>query len=253
MTIAEKIHSLRIQNGMTQEELARRLNTTKQTISKYEKGIVSNLPLSRVSELAKALGTTSAYLTGWEDTHKEKAPSVSNEATSISKQYDYLDEHGKRVVRAVIKEETARMEAAAEREDDNVVEMPKRSVPLFANAFAAGPAEPDFGNLWETIEVDAKQKGDFAIKINGDSMEPYLHDGQIAFGVKQTPKVGEVGAFLLDGEFLCKQYVDDCFGNVYLLSLNRDREDCDVTVWRSANRSLICFGKILISKKLPRP
>ena len=67
MTLGERIRSLRKARGMTQQELADKLHTTKQTIGKYEQGIVTNLPLSRISELAQALSTTPAYLMGWED------------------------------------------------------------------------------------------------------------------------------------------------------------------------------------------
>ena len=52
MTLGERIRSLRKARGMTQQELADKLHTTKQTIGKYEQGIVTNLPLSRISELA---------------------------------------------------------------------------------------------------------------------------------------------------------------------------------------------------------
>ena len=62
---SEKIRYLRIQKGMTQAELAEKLNTTKQTIGKYENQVVTNLPLNRIQELADALDTTPAYLMGW--------------------------------------------------------------------------------------------------------------------------------------------------------------------------------------------
>nr|DAW08523.1 MAG TPA: helix-turn-helix domain protein [Caudoviricetes sp.] len=67
MTLGERIRHLRKARGMTQQELAEKLHTTKQTIGKYEQGIVTNLPLSRIDELAQALSTTPAYLMGWED------------------------------------------------------------------------------------------------------------------------------------------------------------------------------------------
>ena len=62
-----------------------------------------------------------------------------------------------------------------------------------------------------------------------------------------------MGAFLLDGEFLCKQVKRDGEGNVFLLSLNRARSDADVTVFASAGRNLQCFGKILLPRRVPLP
>lgn len=58
MDLGTKIKSLREAAGLTQEELGRRCGTTKQTIFKYESGIVSNIPLSRLGMIAKALNTT---------------------------------------------------------------------------------------------------------------------------------------------------------------------------------------------------
>ena len=77
-------------------------------------------------------------------------------------------------------------------------------------------------------------------------MEPWLKDGSIAYGVKGAPDDGEVGAFLVDGEYKVKQCCVDAFGNLYLFSLNRQRKDTDDTILRSAERSVVCFGKILV-------
>ena len=65
MTLGEKIRDLRIANGMTQEELAAKLGTTKQTVWKYENDVVTNLPLKKISGLADALRTSPGYLMGW--------------------------------------------------------------------------------------------------------------------------------------------------------------------------------------------
>lgn len=67
MSIGKRIKDRRKQLGLTQDELADRVKTTKQTIYKYEKGIVTNLPSDRIEQLANALETTPAYLMGWED------------------------------------------------------------------------------------------------------------------------------------------------------------------------------------------
>lgn len=71
MTLGEKIKTLRIQKGMTQTDLAKKLDTTKQTIFKYEAGIIADPPLSRVQELAVALDVPPAYLMGWEGEKKQ--------------------------------------------------------------------------------------------------------------------------------------------------------------------------------------
>ena len=72
MTKGERIKELREKAGMTQEELAKRLHTTKQTIHKYEKNIVTNIPSDRIKELAKILDSTPDYILGWKRATKEE-------------------------------------------------------------------------------------------------------------------------------------------------------------------------------------
>ncbi len=76
MTLGEKIRELRIANGLTQEELAAKLKTTKQAIWKYENDVVTNLPLNRIEGLAAALNARPAYLMGWEESLPEEDETV---------------------------------------------------------------------------------------------------------------------------------------------------------------------------------
>jgi len=67
MTIGDRIKALREAKGMTQIELADMTGTTKQTIYKYETGIVTNIPSDRIESIAKVLNVSPAYLMGWTD------------------------------------------------------------------------------------------------------------------------------------------------------------------------------------------
>lgn len=67
MTIGERIKSSRIAKGATQEELAKILGTTKQTIYKYENNIVSNIPSDKIETMASFLGVSESYLMGWSE------------------------------------------------------------------------------------------------------------------------------------------------------------------------------------------
>lgn len=67
MAIGDKIKSARLGARMTLEDVAQKVGVTRQTVQKYESGIVSNIPSDRIELLAKALGVTPAYLMGWED------------------------------------------------------------------------------------------------------------------------------------------------------------------------------------------
>lgn len=128
-----------------------------------------------------------------------------------------------------------------------------RIIPLFGNAFAAGIGEPDFGNAFEDYEIPATQRGDFAVRVNGDSMEPWLPDGSIQIGVRETPRDGDIAALMVDGEFYVKQVVLDYVGNLYMFSLNRKRKDLDRTIWASGDNRVQCFGTILMRERVPLP
>lgn len=62
---ANKLKDLRRKRGITLDELAAAVGTSKQTIHRYENGIISNIPPEKVEKLAIALGTTPSALMGW--------------------------------------------------------------------------------------------------------------------------------------------------------------------------------------------
>ena len=210
----------------------------KQRISTQSKAIVS-LVQSALTDL-EAEGRLPKIKT---------APSISDEAMGIAKRYDALDSHGKEMVSLAVDCEIKRMEAARK---PVPAEEPTKVIPLIGNSFAAGRGDPDFGNPWEDYKVPADSKAEFAVRINGDSMEPYLPDGSIALGIKRAPRDGEVAALLLDGEFLCKQVCQDFAGNLYLFALNRARKDADQQIRHDEERSVSCFGTILM-ERVPLP
>ena len=73
MSVGQRISAARERKNMTLEEVAKRCETTKQTIFKYENEIVTNIPYDKIVLLSKALDVTPSYLFGWEE--KESSPS----------------------------------------------------------------------------------------------------------------------------------------------------------------------------------
>ena len=72
MVTPARIKSAREDLKLTKRELAKRIGVHESSINKYEKGLV-DIPLSKISELARVLKVTEAYLMGWE----EKTPQPS--------------------------------------------------------------------------------------------------------------------------------------------------------------------------------
>lgn len=63
--ISGKIKQLRKAHGMTLEELAGKIGTSRQTIHRYENGIIANIPHDKVQMLAEALNVSPSELMGW--------------------------------------------------------------------------------------------------------------------------------------------------------------------------------------------
>ena len=73
MSVGQRIRLAREQKNLTLDEVAKRCETTKQTIYKYENEIVTNIPYDKIVLLSKALDVSPSYLFGWEE--KESSPS----------------------------------------------------------------------------------------------------------------------------------------------------------------------------------
>ena len=67
MSVGQRIKAAREQKNLTLDEVAKRCETTKQTIFKYENEIVTNIPYDKIVLLSKALDVTPSYLFGWEE------------------------------------------------------------------------------------------------------------------------------------------------------------------------------------------
>jgi transcriptional regulator with XRE-family HTH domain len=66
-----RIKELRQERGLTLEQVAKVVGVGKSTVRKWETGMIANMKRDKIASLAKALGTTPAYLMGW----KEKSTS----------------------------------------------------------------------------------------------------------------------------------------------------------------------------------
>ncbi len=246
MGIGKRLKEARELAGLTQEELGQLVGVTGSAITNYERE--TSHPKEKILyALINALKIEPNYL--FQDcvsTLRRPAPALSADALQVARDYASLDNYGQSAVKAIITEERRRVDDMAEEEAPAT-----KTIPLFGNSFAAGRGEPDFGNMWTDYEVPADSAAEFAIPINGDSMEPYLHDGSIAFGIKRDPADGEVAALLVDGEYRVKQICRDSFRNLHLFSLNRARRDADETIWADSGRAVQCFGVILMEKIPP--
>lgn len=71
MSIGDRIRELRESIGISQVQLADRIGVSKQSMYKYEKGIVTNIPSDKIELIAKITGTTPKYIMGWDDVEEQ--------------------------------------------------------------------------------------------------------------------------------------------------------------------------------------
>lgn len=71
--IPKKIKELRLERGLTLEQVGDAVGVGKSTVRKWETGMITNMKRDKIAKLATALGVSPAVLMGWED-----APPASN-------------------------------------------------------------------------------------------------------------------------------------------------------------------------------
>lgn len=66
-TIGQRIKRARIAEGLTLEEVAKVVQVSRQTIQRYESGVIGNIPSDKIELLSVALNVTPGYIMGWEE------------------------------------------------------------------------------------------------------------------------------------------------------------------------------------------
>ena len=186
----------------------------------------------------------------------EKAPSLSDEAMQIAKDYSVLDNWGKAAVRELVSTEKQRCEDEARfLADTQIIPFEPKVVNLFLEPSAAGIAAPVEGKDFEPYELqpDEPQGAAYAIRVQGDSMEPDFPDGSIVFVNHDAIANGDIGVFCVDGGTVIKQYYHDPLGMTYLFSLNRKRADADVLIRPSSGQTVVCQGRVITKRRYPLP
>ena len=239
--------------GLTQLQVAERLGITKSTYCNYESG-KREPDVAKIKKIAKAIGISADALleTGYSE---KSSAALSAGAMKLAKDYETLDAHGRATVRVVMDEELNRMEELANLEELDPEWEPK-IINIFMDPSAAGPALGETGQDCEPYELkkDDPQGAEYAVRVQGDSMEPYFQDGSIAFVNHDQMRDGDIGIFCVDGSTVIKQWhYDQMLGITYLFSLNRKRADADVVITRNSGRQCVWQGRVITRQRFDLP
>ena len=243
--LIDALHAERVRAKKSQSDAAKYLGVTPQAISNWERGYtrIDCISLFRLLDLYGTEITAFLSSCGLLGEQESQRGDAEEQLLSL---YRNMDEQDRR--------RFLRMAAAFAGEESAAAKKQTRVIPLFRFLAAAGIPSPQPGEDYEDLAVDADNRADFAARIAGDSMEPHIHDGDVVYCVRSIDlHDGDVGIFYADSGMVCKQFLRDSEGNVYLFSVNRSRADADLYFPASSGQSFCCYGKVLLKNRIPLP
>ena len=213
MNLSQNIKRLRKSHGYTQKDLASILKVKPTSISAWESG--RNNPLmDKITLMSTLFGVSTSELVG--DTfYKNDINDIYNQLNPDRQQnvYNYADNQ--------LKEQ-----------NNTIVRMPRTQIKLLG-AVSAGTGEELQDDTTEVDYTGIIPDYDYALQVNGDSMEPLFTDQQIIF-VKYAEEAfnGQIVIAYVDGKAYVKKYHRTEY-SCQLVSLNDKYDPIDVSYDKS--------------------
>ena len=258
MDYIDRIKKIKSEKKITNDKLSELTGIPLSTLSKIMAGISDSPKLANIVSIADALGCSLDYIVSGVPQNDHNY-TLAPEEMDFIEVYRELDAHSKELVVMVAKKEAQRSNTA-----QTVVQKPaalkaptqkwakilpelgtvasyrKRDILLYDLSVSAGTGVYLDDAQADSISIpdnDKTRVADFALRINGNSMEPKYHDGDIVL-VEDTDsvEVGELGIFVLDGNGYFKK-----FGGDRLISLNEDYGD----ILLQGYSEVVCCGRVV--------
>lgn len=200
--------------------------------SAYKKWEKSSPKSDTIIKLASTLNFSIDYLlTG-------KEPTIPAEYQFIISSYQELSKNNKQLLQDIL---TSMIEIQLEEERRSQIKV--TTIRLMRNKVSAGigydlnfNSDDDFKNI-KVLDTPEAESADFAVTVEGESMSPDFHDGDIVL-VKQQDNIdiGQIGIFTIDGDGYIKEYGEDC-----LISHNPKYPD----IYPEEYQEVKCYGLVL--------
>ena len=240
--IGDILKELRLKRQLTSEQLCERLGIKGGSYRNYERN--DRKPdYDTLVKLADFYGVSTDYILGRPNAKAPKDPfdeieTIDEMEKDLIKEWLNLDEKSRKsfldVLRKIVIKEEAR--------NKPVIEKAKYLLRhLSCHKVSAGTGfnfnDDDDWQEAEVYEVPEVHTADFAVEVDGDSMEPVYCDGDILL-VKSTPVIdrGDVGVFTLNSCGYVKE-----LGENQLISYNEKYKPINF----SADDDMTCWGKVL--------
>lgn len=225
MEFKEIIKELRKSKDYSADYVAEKIDIPAGSYKKYESGIL-NPGVPVIIKLADFYGVSADYLLGRTEikamagTTPAEQLDVSAVEKRIIERYTQLDENMRAVCVEVFRQLTGAAFPGENEKPDIIVYSRMHRM----KASAGAGYDLDNEDNWRDIRIydcPEAETADFAVEVDGDSMEPDYHDGEIVFiRLADEVPIGSVGLFIHDGKGYIKERGEKC-----LISRNPDYEN----------------------------
>lgn len=240
--IGDILKELRLKRQLTSEQLCERLGIKGGSYRNYERN--DRKPdYDTLVKLADFYGVSTDYILGRPNAKAPKDPfdeieTIDEMEKDLIKEWLNLDEKSRKsfldVLRKIVIKEEARNKPVIEKAKYLLKHLSCHKV---SAGFGFNLNDDDNWQEAEVYEVPEVHTADFAVEVDGDSMEPVYCDGDILL-VKSTPVIdrGDVGVFTLNSCGYVKE-----LGKNQLISYNEKYKPINF----SADDDMTCWGKVL--------
>lgn len=249
MDFLEKLDLLMDRYELNKRTLSQKSDIPYTTIANWYKRGYESLTLPTLRKLSTYFNTSLDYWCKEEITDPNYGKSHGfeveyNEMDQIKK-YRELDSHGKEMVDFTLLKEWERSTANSKQENASApqgdIHIPSnmRIINYYYRLASAGTGQIVFDvpptKRIEIPNIPEYKKVDYAIGVNGNSMEPVYHDRDTLL-VEMTDEIdpGDIGIFLVDNESYVKK-----LENGELVSLNPEYDNIPLT------ENSKCMGKVV--------
>lgn len=244
----DNLKAARKKSGKTQKEVAEGIGIGQGTYKNYETGAREPNGETLVA-IANYFDVSTDYLLGRPDAKEpadpiDKLMTVDEMERDLFREWLTLDKSARTafldVLRNIVAADNQRKMDADARRAAIVHTCP---IQISMHKVSAGTGyDLEDGDAWKTVNIvdtELARSADFGVEVEGDSMEPKYHDGDIIL-VKKTPAVdiGDVCVYMINGAGYVKQY-----GGDRLISLNKDYDD--IYFHDYDYDSIHCVGKVI--------
>ena len=195
MSLEDELRELIINKYRSIRQFSIEANIPATTIQSMLNSGIQNAGVKKVMRICDILGLeTDALADGYIKEKVVNSNSITVNELNLIKKYRALDEHGKDMVDTVLQKE---YERRTEHAKEFIMLQPPILVPYYGHVASAGTGQYVFDDIPpEMIEIENEMDNmhvDFAIGVNGDSMEPTYHDGDTLLIKKQSEiHIGEI-------------------------------------------------------------